>query len=349
MSIFNKEFICSDATKDKRGKFRELIGVATIFKNYEEFRTLYFEIIENSERKFNIDFNKNIIKSSDIVKKTPSFRIKDVLNFIVENLIQSESIEFICLTNTHITKPIIYNWDKKRKISGINFLEKELFHYYPIIPIWRYLGKFKDEKPIKTVILDGITGKITQAWADIGKSVEEIYIVPHGDWTHPAISFCDLLSSYVKRNLSKINQKETHQLLKKFLSDDKIYTCFVSDPFIDHIKPKFPHPIRPYLYYLHPLFLLYSKELKRKIPKPIIEESELFNISHQLAEKYSGSSFYIDVVSDFPILKDGDILICLDDESMYEATLMSNLYPSQHIKIMDETNFFNFAKEKLGE
>lgn len=347
MNVFNKKFICSDATIDKRGKFRELIGAATIFENYEKFRKLYFETIEATKDKFNIDFNKKIIKSADIVKRTPSFRIKGVLNFIVENLIQSDSIKFISLTNTHLNKPITYNWEKKKKISGINFLEKELFQYYPIIPIWRYLGKFKEENLIKTVILDGINGKITQAWADIGKEVDEIYIVPHGDWTHPAISFCDLLSSYVKRNLSKINQKVTYELLKKFLSDDKIYTCFVSDPFIDHIKPKFPYSIRPYLYYLHPLFLLYSKKLKKRIPKQIIEESELFNISHMLAEKYGGSSFYIDVVSDFPILEGGDTLICLDEESIDEAILMAKLYPSKRIKIMDKTDFFNFAKGKL--
>lgn len=348
MDVFKQKFICADSTIDQRGKFRELIGVATVFEKYGDFRKLYFDVIEDSQRKFDIEFNKTIIKSNDIIKKSPTFLVKEVTNYIVENLLQSDSISFVTITNTHINKSITYPWDKKKKISGIEFLQKELSQYYPIIPVWRYFGRESQNDLAKLVILDGINGKITQAWADIGKKAEKIYIVPYGDWTHPAISFCDLLSYYVKRNVNKVNQQEMQELLiKKTIDKEKIYTSFVSDHLIDRIKPKYPHSIKPYIHYLHPLFLIYSKQRKRQIPSEIFDESELFNISHQLAELHGGSSFYMDLKNDFPILRKGDVLICTDKEGLEEAEQLLAFYPSKGFKIMDVEEFFSFAKEKL--
>lgn len=340
---FDKKFICADSSIAVKGKFKELIGVAIEFENYNDFKDLYFKELDRCNKKYGLDTNKKIIKSNDIKQRVPAYSIHEYINDLVETIIKkNKSINRIYVTNSHTLQTIRLPWEDE-DITGINFIETILSQYYPIIPVWRYY--FKTNGDAKTVILDGINGKITKAWKHIGQSADTIYIVPQGDETHPCLSFCDIVCTYLNFNLRTITYSEIEKLLHSTAPKEKINTEFISDALLEFIVPQAPHSIKTSTHYLHPLYLMITKESELK---HIIKESEISDMIHRLAEAKGGSSFYCDLKGeDFNILKNGDSIICLDSESYNKVETIMKFSPTKQISLYDIKSFFTASKSLI--
>lgn len=83
------------------------------------------------------------------------------------------------------------------------------------------------------------------------------------------------------------------------------------------------------------------------LKKKIIEETEFYDMAHQIAELNGGSSFNCDLKEDLHILRDGDSIICLDNKGECEIKDLLRYYPSKKIKTYNVESFIKYAKQKI--
>ena len=335
-----KNVVVADSLKVEFGSFFNILGVAVEINDYQKFRQRYFEVIYNLKSKYNLANLPKIVKKKIVSKYIPSYNQRDFIKDIVEELIFHETVSFIQITETYIKEEEIIIPFSHKKINRCEFVRNYLSHYYPLVPVWKY---FKNRSnPTKTVAMDHIDGKISLVWSEVGRQAEKLFIVPHGDETYPGISLCDLICEYVRRMVKEIRAKEIENFFKRELGIDYLKADFVSD--LNLLAPKYPHSINPYNFYPHPIIFIYYSDIGfKQDSKRIIEDSGLFKEVLEVAENIGGCATFFDPVNHQPILKDGDIIICLDEESQNKAKVLQKLNKLEDLKILSPDEFWDLV------
>jgi hypothetical protein len=295
-----ENLVASDSTKNDRGNFFNLIGVAIEFKNYPKFRENYFKTVRNISEKYNVYLPK-IVKTKDILNYIPSYDIRDCIRELVTDLLNLEQITKVQVTETFLDGKIeMWSQGSIKEVPASQFIRNELSQTYSLVPIWKYILN-SDTDIERSFIIDNVTGKINKLWKTIGKTAETLYLVPYGDQTHPCISLCDLLCDYIKREIFPQKAKEIRDHLR-----DNFDVFIKSDPVgnhdVDSLIPKYPYPIRSENHFPHPIIFIKSKEVK---DRTVLGQSELFKFALQFAEKEGGCVTLPDIVNHQKFCKKG--------------------------------------------
>ena len=152
------------------------------------------------------------------------------------------------------------------------------------------------------------------------------------------------MCEYIRRMVREIRAREIENHFKKELGIDFIKADFIGDP--ELLKPKYPHSINPHNFYPHPTILIdYSQIGFENKDKRVIENSLLFRKLLEVAENIGGCVTFFDVVTHQLILKEGDIIVCLDEQSLNKAKTIQKLNKLVNLRVLsiDEVwDFFRF-------
>jgi hypothetical protein len=335
--MLSDHIVAADSAIIRRGDFVNLTGVAVEIEGQSEFRDQYFAIIKKFYEKYGLSLPRFVLKTEDILKLIPSYNLHEAHIELTEELLQIENIRRINVTNTILLKEVN---TLKGPVGGLDFLQKTLQHYYPIIPVWRYYWRNAD--PVGHVALDGISGKITKAWKFVGKKAEKINIVPYGDLTYPCISLCDLICGYLGKTVNHIDAKEILDQLK-----DKtpafVDSEFIGDSDIKYLATDYPHSLKTEQHFPHPLFLIHKS---KDIDNEIVRETDFFQLLISFAEREGGAVSFEDLVNQQIALQRGDCLICLDPEGYSKMKFVERLNPSREIRVLNVEETYKVIEEK---
>ncbi len=340
MDLHRDHFVCADAGLYRKGKYVANLGVAVEFRDYEEFRGDYFTALRDVSAHHGVTINRRVIKGSDIYQVVPDHLLREYVDELTSRILGSENISHIQVTHTILQQDVLYPW-RPSPILGVRFVEAHLANYYPIIPLYEY---YYNGGSAESAVLDGITGFITRAWLELARSATEgVYIVPHGDETHPCLSLCDLAILGIKQNVYPLREESALAYLSSVVHDSTtVHSNFITDGLIDLMRARYPYDIKPHKYYLHPLFII---DRGKEFPEAIVRNSDIYGIAHDLAETVGGSSFFIKAEDQWRILREGDVIVCLSTESYERMLQLGRLNPVRNIGIFDVEHFVGYAEE----
>ena len=332
--------VAADATKNEHGKFFNLIGAAIAFKSYHKFREEYFEIVGDFVDKYNLNFNYHrVLKTADLTKYVPTYNLSDARTELVEQILQSEQISEIFVTQTYIKRSINY-LDKEMK--GVEFARDHLFQYYPIVPLWQYYYKFHDNKFRHTVI-DSIQGKITKAWKYVGKSSSMVSVIPHGDETHPCLSTADLICGYLSGKVYPPHKQEIYKVLRD-VTPAYVKTEFINETSEDHLVPEYTYSLNPETFFPHPIILV-KKSNSSSIKNKILQETMLYKRLLRYAERNGGCVTMEDLDNHHRILGNGDLIVCIDDDAFNQMRQIEQLNRGRGFKVISLDNTYQLLEE----
>ncbi len=344
MHPFDDLFVCADAGIYKKGGYVANLGVAIEFQNYGEFRREYSDTIDDLSSKYGISFPRRVVKGSDVYRIVRDHEISVFVSELANKLLSSKSISGVQAVHTILKNEVKYPW-RSDVIPGIEFVKNHLANYYAVVPIYEYY--FNGGKS-ESVVVDGVTGYMTKAWLEVAERAKKgLYVVPHGDLTHPCLSICDLAITAIKHQVYPLSADKVEGFLVDRVSKGTtVNSDFISDGLVDLIRAKYPHHIKPEKYYLHPLYLLDRGE---DLDERLISETDVYALAHEQAEKYGGSSFNIKAEDFLRILQPGDIVICLTDKSHSRMKVLSELNPRRELKALSVREFLEHIEKDTEE
>lgn len=338
--MLSDHIVASDSAIIRRGKFTNLIGVAVEINGHNEFREKYFGIIKEFYKRYNISLSRFVLKTEDLLKLIPSYDIHEAHIELTEKLLKIENIKKITVTNTILMNPVL-TW--KGKMTGLEFVNKILQQYYPVVPIWRYYFKYRNySNYAKHAVLDGIQGKITKAWKFVGKTADIVNVVPHGDQTHPCISLCDLICGYIKNTVYHIDANEILTQLKD-KTPAYVESEFVGDNEIEYLRTEYPHSLKVERNFPHPVFLIHKSE---SIDNKIVKDTDFFQLLLSFAELRGGAVSFEDLVNQQSALQKGDYLICLNSKEYEKMKYVEILNPYREIKVLNVEETYKLMKDR---
>ncbi len=334
--------IAADATIKTRLAKTYLVGVCVEIEDIDTFRNEYFKIISDFCNKFAIDYCHPVIKSEDITIHIPSFNFRDARANLTHSLVKINGIKNIHVSFAyHPTKVKIYN---NIQINGIDFLTNHLFNYFPLVSVWSYLNHGGNRKYIDKNVklkMDGINGKITKSWKDVGSHFNNISIIPKGDLIYPEISFTDLVSNYIANTLpikELFDDKNLDAIIYPIRDVTNVYVTYdiIDAECDDKIVPDFPYEIKPEKFYPHPIYYIHNGS---NIGNNLIINSHFHNVVRKKAFENKGCTKFMDLNRDSAILNDGDKIIYLSKESLEDLEMIKSIYPNKDIEILDTKSF----------
>ncbi len=335
-SALTRVFACADSTLVKRGAFRANLGVAIEFIDYPAFRREYFKRVNALRIDGLLPYYRQVVKTQHINLTAPGYAIGNIIDNLAGNLLDSKYISTIVVTNTTFSRDVILPWDATHPISAVHYIEHHLHQYYPVIPAWVYYTSRRGGSAA-TFLLDGIQGRITKAWFEVGKRAENVYIIPRGDETHPCLSMCDLMCTYVNRHVGIVTDSNIHKFLTRNTTDINVVSRSIWDErHYDFLVPRYTHTVKPSANYLHPMFFMNSS-----IKSDVVKESDLYSLIQSVAESQAGCAFFGNIEAEMRSLVQGDTVICLDDEAHSRAKGYLGLSPFRDIRILRTDEFLD--------
>jgi len=154
----------------------------------------------------------------------------------------------------------------------------------------------------------------------------------------PAISICDIMCEYIRRMVKEIKAKEIEDYFRRDPGIDIVKADYVGDT--DVLVPRYPHSINPQNFYPHPILFIECSKIgydneDKNLRKRIIEDSLLYKRCLDFAEKHNGCVTFFDVKLHQSILKRGDIIICLDQESYNRTNIIRDLNRTVGFRVLN--------------
>lgn len=286
-----------------------------------------------------MNFDYHVLKTADLTKNIPTYNLSEAKKELVEQLLQSEQISEIIITETYINRSVNY---LGKEMKGVKFARDCLFQYYPIVPLWRYYNKFHHNKFRHTVV-DGISGMSTKAWKYVGNSSNKVSIIPHGDETHPCLSTADLICGYVSSKVCPPYKQEVDDVLKDVTAC--VETEFINESFEDHLVPKYHHNINPGPLFPHPIILV-NKGSMSSINSSTFQETALFKQLLRYAEKNGGCVIMEDLDNHHRILREGDLIVCVDNDAFEKMHQIEQLNRGRGFKVLNLDDTYHLLKKE---
>jgi len=329
--IDSKKFI-------RKGKIRDfvaLIGICVIVEDYERFKQDYSLIIKKILEEREIIPTREVYKSHDLNKLNIDLKFYEEFYDFIKDKIKKL---YICYSYFNETKVEIFPFDYKQEISIMDFLINYLDSSYPHICLWE-LSKdgFQGYS-----FLDGINGKITDAWKSIEKS-KNFSILPNGDKTNALISSADLFITFLDNELLKRGKKLNQTEIKDVFSDieEKIEISFVSNACLYSIIPLSEKQNIPFMRKIaHPTVYV-LKEKAKYIDETAVENSPLLKKVANFCFKKNGCYKFFDPKIDYESLSPNDYIITFGEEADKSVECLKRMgydFKKANISDLDNTD-----------
>lgn len=341
------EFIAADSSKYQGEDGVYLVGVALEVTSGSQFDDYYFTQVEEFSNNYNIELGHNIIKSSDVLNRVPSFEITKAYDDILKRLTNNPAIENIHISIGWYDDDVTLgkNGDE---ISGIRYTDDYLSQFFPIVALWDYHRNTADWDDVpKEAWLDNVQGKITKAWKYVGNQFD-LNIVPHGDSTYPSLSTADIIANNLARTLPKDKDYEeldsaAHGTLTGEYIDDtgpRVNAESVSESHddSDHIVPTHRYSIQSELHFPHPVMFIYDDVFK-DLDRPVLPQTDFHAYARKWAQDNAGCVVKMEPHRLPSVVKSGDHIVYTRGTSTNIPDLLKDLNPSKDIHTLDSDDF----------
>lgn len=310
LGIDAKKFIRKGRTKD----FIALMGISVFVDDYEKFKEDYVSVMKSLLEKRGISVTKKIYKSHELNKMNIDVEFYKEFYNSIKDKINKLYICYSYFSERDGKRFFIFPFDNKDDISVVEFIVRYLDSSYPYICLWELL---KDGDGLEgTAFLDGITGKITNAWKSIENS-KDFFILPNGDKTNALISSSDILMTFLDNSLLENRKKLNEAEIKNVFSaiSEKIETSFISNACTYHIIPLSERQNIPVLKKIkHPTVYI-IKEKGKYVDNEAIEESPVIKKIADFCFKNNGCYKFFESKADYSAISSEDYLFPLGDEA----------------------------------
>lgn len=335
-------WIGSDATShqitDEDGfDVTSLIAIAIAVENRSEFNRQYREVLARKSEEYGISIKRPVLKTHELWEGSTEWDYENIVSDFV-----GELLEIDCISNIHITittldrqtAPAYQQQPNSKKYLGPKEIENEISNYYNLISVWDYLDEYSDAPWGTTnVLLDDFEGKDNEPWRRIGRISNKLMIIPQGDYTYPILSLADLTMDYIKGNIETWSEESIQAELEDVTPDDSAFVntkSLSSQSDIEKLTPISRRNIERKHHYPHPTIFIDRNGIDR-------EKLRRFDIYHTISDyayDNSGCIKYFNEHSDGGIIRDGDYIVCLGDDTS-EYSNYKNLNKKEAPELLD--------------
>lgn len=340
------EFVATDASKAEQGDRTFLVGVAVEVADGGEFDEYYFNLVEQFCKRYDIELAHNIVKAKTILNRVPSFSVKEADDALVKGLVQNPAIRRIHVCIGWYAERVAVG-ESDDKISGIQFANSHLMHYYPIVTLWRYHRDHPDWSSVPAEAwIDNVQGRITKSWKYVGNEFD-LNLVPHGDITYPSLSTADIVANHLARTLPRSKPfKDLEDSAAGILIDyvdgghPRITAESVNEEYKDHIVPKHRYSIQGELYFPHPVTFIHDN-IFSDFDQGVLPETDFHAYARKWAQENAGSVVSLEPHRLPAIVRSGDRIVYTRGTEPEVCELLRDLNPSKEIEILDSDALLN--------
>jgi len=314
----------------KYSEFRAVLGTAIKFKDKDDFKNEYDQIIEKLTKKYGIARKHKVIKSYEILSalrypQGPAF-IEEFFKRVAD-LLKNVIIYYTTIPSTKVPQVKKYGADKTgvQLVDPITFL-KDLEPSYPHCCAWKY--ESDNPKDIDTpLFIDYFEGELTDAWKQIS-ALPNIRIYTAGDQCNCYISTADIVTKLVDLRLYA-----KHMTLYKTCIQDCFPDFDIEIRFIDELKfitPISREKIDVRTKLAHPMIFIMKEGVYTDIVGPakerdIIAFSPLMDKILDKAYDIDGCAKFFDAKGDQKFIVKGDYFLCLGNKGLKMSKYLQNL------------------------
>lgn len=341
------EFVAVDASKHQSDAGVYLVGVALEIEDGSAFDEYYFEQVGEFSDEYDFESGNDIIKSSDVQNRVPSFHITDAVDDIISRLANNPAIRNIHITIGWYDESVTIGKGGD-EITGIRYTDDFLSQFFPVVTLWDYHRNTADWDTAPTEAwLDNIQGKITKAWKYVGNQFE-LSIVPHGDSTYPSLSTADVIANNLARTLPK--DKEYSELASaahgtltgEYIdrSGPRVNAESVCEnhEHADHIIPTHRYSIQSELHFPHPVMFLYD-DIFSSFDREVLPQTDFHAYARKWAQENAGCVVKMEPHRLPSVVRSGDHIVYTSGTETEVPNLLKDLNPSKSIHLLSSDDF----------
>jgi len=352
-------WVASDATRhvlsDSTFSPTSLVSVAVAVDDRADFDSDYREIIGEKCQKYGIPLERPVIKDDAINKHVAEWESETARRELVEDLLQIDTLSNIHFTETTLGEPgdkVIpaYQTDPdEKRLIGPHQLRDEIFPYYNLVSIWDYFDRIDDVFKYRNVLVDDFDGKESFLWRYIGEESDEFRVIPKGDRIYPLLSLADLTMEYIKQEVDDWSDDEILDHLVEVTPGDSAYVKSYS---IDEAKklqqmaPLSKKPADTQMHYPHPTIFIHTGD---NWHKKEVKALDVYDVMCEYAYRNKGCVKFFDERQDRDYMSQGDIIVCLEENSKQEYERYNNLNHKRAIDILSVNEAMKRFLDELGE
>lgn len=346
------EFIAVDSSKHQDEDGVYLVGVALEISSGSDFDKHYFDQVGEFADKYSLELGHNIIKSSDVQNRVPSFEITDAVDDIIRRLSNNPAIRKIHISIGWYDDDVLLGKGGK-EIPGIRYTDDYLSQFFPIITLWDFHRNTADWDDVPDEAwLDNVQGRITKAWKYVGNQFD-LKIVPHGDSTYPSLSTADIIANNLARTLPKNKEYEelpsaAHGTLTGEYIEGR--TPRVNAEAIssdhedeDHIIPTHRYSIQSELHFPHPVMFIYD-DIFSDSDQRVLPQTDFHAYARKWAQDNAGCVVKMEPHRLPSVVRSGDHIVYTRGSNTDVPKLLRDLNPSKDIHILSSDDFLEEMK-----
>lgn len=267
IGIDSRHFERNTTKRDgSEGSFHSVLGVAVKVKDYELFRSKYFEAMKQSFLMAGRDIDYSYYCTNDFRDIDDKEAILDYFLNRIKDDIEKVHVFYTLFSKKRISEIKVYGRYSKSKKLKLNeptrtveeLLSSHLDQCFPAICAWRIMDYFQPN----TVIyhLDSYSGHIFEAQEELDRSPHTVIVFPSGDCVNPVISVADLLVDIIDRRLEDrglpLIFENIRTVLPEFGSNTLVYP--IMNRHLPKITPVDNKPINTMEKITHPVFWVFK-------------------------------------------------------------------------------------------
>lgn len=338
------ELVAVDTATPPGGDQYFNVGAVVEVSDTDKFREHYFDIIRSFVRENDLEIPFPVIKSRTAVERLPSYKIRDGMDGLVEDLIENPGISRINVAIGWYGQDVELEFksDSENPVNKNTFASNYLSQFFNIVALWRYHRSHKQDLA-KKALIDNVQGHVTKAWKYCGNTFD-IDMVPNGDLTYPSISTADFIAYNLATFLSGIDEDKftefpdiaAEYIVNRRNWDTRPYVKAeaVNERYTDHIVPTLPYTIQDFLHYPHPVLFVHDEILSGQ-DKSMLTRSDFHAIARKWA--YDNGGCVVNLKSDrLPnIAKNGDMIVYTKGTDPALPQLLQDLHPTKDLEVVD--------------
>lgn len=269
--------------------FKALLGISITTHDFPAFCKEYEEILEKAMKTRKLPRQKVIYKAAQLMKLSPENGL-DIMAEILGDLNPViDRIDIYCTHLEFMSSVSVFGSARGSKLHPVEYLHL-LENSYPQKCGWKYT---QVAKTMETVLqFDHFEGKTSPSWKELQKKVEvEVYY--NGAEVNPLISVSDmtlrLVDTYQHGRLDSMTLIRPIIDHASSVASKVRYYEITSIEDLRMITPNVPADMDVDRFVKHPvIYIVWNPKEPRKLVKPSLEWSELYNLTMRKATTMGG-------------------------------------------------------------